>query len=80
MVAAALEVGVSHNRFLVMDIAAGLIAGAKEDADALAIAHAIRPLQAQLRTIEDRLTIWRLHPALGEFFLVPGVEPSSSTG
>lgn len=68
MTAAALEVGASHNRFYVMDVAAGLISSAKEDADALAIAHAIRPLQHHLGAVKDRLTIWKLHPALGELF------------
>jgi len=72
MTATALEVGVSHNRFYVMDVAAGLISEAKDDADALAIAHAIRPLQHLLGAMEDRLTIWKLHPALGELFSVTG--------
>lgn len=72
MVAAALEVGVSHNRFYVMDLAAGLISRATEEADALAIAHAVRPFRHQLVTIEGRLTVWKLHPALGEFFLASG--------
>ena len=72
MAATALEVGVSHNRFYVMDVAAGLISDAKDDADALAIAHAIRPLQHLLGAVEDRLTIWKLHPTLGELFSVAG--------
>lgn len=68
MTAAALEVGASHNRFHVMDIAAGLIAGASNDVDALAIAHAIRPLNAHYGAVQDRLTLWKLHPALQELF------------
>jgi len=66
LAATALEVGVSHNRFHVMDVAAGLIAGARDDADALAVAHAIRPLNH--RAIEGRLTVWKLHPVLQELF------------
>ena len=71
MAATALEVGSSHNRFYVLDIAARLIEGAKGDADALAIAHAIRALD--LGSLEGRLTIWKLHPALAELFAAPGL-------
>jgi serine/threonine protein kinase len=66
MAATALEVGVSHNRFHVMDVAANLIAGSKSEGEALAIAHAISLLN--YRAVEDRLTIWKLHPALQELF------------
>jgi hypothetical protein len=68
MAATALEVGVSHNRFHVMEVATTLIAGSQNDAEGLAIAHAIRPLDMHYRTIKDRLTIWKLHPALQELF------------
>jgi serine/threonine protein kinase len=68
MTAAALEVGVSHNRFHVMDIAAGLIASAKDNADALAIAHAIRPLGGHCKAVENRLTVWKLPSVLQELF------------
>jgi hypothetical protein len=73
MVATAVEVGVSHNRFYVMDVAAGLIAGAGNEKDALAIAHAVRPLQDKLQALKGRLTVWKLHPALAEFFSDPMV-------
>jgi serine/threonine protein kinase len=66
LTAVALEVGVSHNRFHVMDVAAGLISSAKDEAEALAVAHAIRPLD--YRAIEGRLTVWKLHPVLQELF------------
>jgi eukaryotic-like serine/threonine-protein kinase len=66
MAATALEVGVSHNRFHVMDVAANLIAGTKIEAEALAIAHAVSLLN--YRAVEARLTIWKLHPALQELF------------
>jgi eukaryotic-like serine/threonine-protein kinase len=68
MAATALEVGASHNRFRVMDIAASLIARARNDTDALAVAHAIRPHNGQFGVVEQRLTVWKLHPALQELF------------
>ena len=66
LAAAALEVGVSHNRFHVMDVAAALISEISEEAEALAVAHAIRPLD--YRAIENRLTVWKLNPILQELF------------
>ena len=69
--ATALEVGVSHNRFHVMDIAANLIASARNDSDALAIGHAIRPLGRHFGAVEQRVTVWKLHPALRELFEEP---------
>lgn len=68
MAATALEIGASHNRFYVMDVAARLISGARGDEEALAVAHAIRPIQHQLGAVENRLTVWKLHPALAELF------------
>lgn len=68
MAATALEVGASHNRFYVLDVAAGLIADAKDETEALAIAHAIRTQKGNLAAIQGRLTIWKLHPALAELF------------
>lgn len=74
MTAAALEVGVSHNRFYVMDVAANLIASAKADDVALAVAHAIRGLD--YAAVQSRLTVWKLHPALLELYSAAGPKDS----
>jgi serine/threonine protein kinase len=68
MAATALEVGASHNRFYVLDVAASLIAGAKDETEALAVAHAICQQKGNFAAIQGRLTVWKLHPALGEVF------------
>jgi hypothetical protein len=78
--ATALEVGASHNRFHVMDVAASLIARARSDSDALAVAHAIRPLDRHFGAVEQRLTVWKLHPALQELFARGQVRVSGEAG
>ncbi len=66
--AVALEVGVSHNRFYVMDVAARLIAGTREEENARVLAHALRPVSKYLSAIEDRLDRRRLHPLIRDVF------------
>lgn len=68
LAATALEVGASHNRYYVMDVAAGLIASATEARDALAVANALEPVKGRLWAVRDRLKVSELHPALREVF------------
>lgn len=67
-VTVAVEVGVSHNRFYVMDVAANLIAQTQGEDDARILAHALRPLAGHLPTIENRLDRRRLQPLIREVF------------
>lgn len=69
--AAALAVGASHNRYYVMDVAARLLSDAREDATAQAVAHAVEPLKGQLWSIEGRVNVAKLHPAIRELFENP---------
>jgi len=69
LASAALEVGVTHNRFYVMDVAARLIQGAVDDKTALALAHALLPLKAELQDIVDRINVPRLNPIVRELFV-----------
>ena len=68
LVAVALEVGVSHNRFYVMDLAAQLIAGTQEEKDAKALAHALQPLKKYLLDLGDRLQVRKLHPLIRDVY------------
>jgi serine/threonine protein kinase len=68
LAATALEVGTSHNRFYVMDVAARLVASASNEQVALAMAHALAPLKGRIGAIRDRVKIARLHPAIRELF------------
>jgi len=68
LAATALEVGASHNRYYVMDVAAGLVASASDEQAALAMAHALQPLKGRIGAIRDRVKITRLHPAIRELF------------
>jgi len=66
MVTTALAVGASHNRYYVMDVAAGLITQAHEDAIALAVAHALQSVNGWFNIVSSRLDIKKLHPAIRE--------------
>lgn len=66
MVATALNVGSSHNRYYVMDVAAGLISQVQEDAVALAVAHALKSLSGWFSIVSGRLDIKKLHPFMRE--------------
>ena len=72
MVTTALTVGASHNRYYVMDVAAGLIAQAHDDAVALAVAHALQSVNGWFNIVSGRLDITKLNPAIRE--LVGNVE------
>lgn len=66
MVATALNVGSSHNRYYVMDVAAQLISEVQEDAAALAVAHALESLNGWFSIVSGRLDIKKLHPFIRE--------------
>jgi eukaryotic-like serine/threonine-protein kinase len=68
VVAVVLQVGVSHNRFYVMDLAASMIVGTQDADEAHVLAHALRPVIGYLPAIEGRLERRKLHPALREAF------------
>jgi hypothetical protein len=63
------ELGVSHNRFYVMDVAAGIIARVEDDEEANKLAHELVQIQDLLDPIAGRLKIQSLRPALKELFL-----------
>jgi len=62
------EVGVSHNRFHVMDVAAAVIAAIEDDEQAREVAHELIKNREQLDPIGGRLDVGRLSPALRELF------------
>jgi len=66
MVVTALEVGTSHNRYYVMDVAAALISRAREEATALAIAHALEKRKGWPNVVRGRIEVKKLHPILKE--------------
>jgi hypothetical protein len=66
MAVTALSVGASHNRYYVMDVAAGLIASAKDDATGLAVAHALESHLGDFWALGDRVDETKLHPAIRE--------------
>lgn len=66
MVSTALHVGASHNRYYVMDVAAGLISQAQEDAIALAVAHALKSVNGWFSVVSGRLDVNKLHPFIRE--------------
>jgi len=66
--AVALEVGVSHNRYYVMDVAARLIAITRDDGEARVLAHALLPIKKYLAAITDRLNVSKLNPHIREVF------------
>jgi serine/threonine protein kinase len=63
-----LRVGVSHNRWYVMDVTAALVEKTKDTKDALALAKLLEAAQSDLWAIEDRVKIEALHPALRALF------------
>ncbi len=63
------EPGVSHNRFYVMDVAAGIIARVEDYEEANKLAHELVQIQDLLDPIAGRLKIQSLRPALKELFL-----------
>jgi hypothetical protein len=66
--ATALDVGVSHNRYYVMDVAARLISDVKEEVQARTLAHALAPIANQLSAIEGRVKLAKLHPLIRDLF------------
>ena len=65
-IATALEVGVSHNRWAVMDIAAHLIGLVEKNDEAAAVRRALEKMVSRLLDIEDRLEGRKLHPMIRE--------------
>ena len=68
LVAAVVEVGVSHNRWYVMDVAGSLLSQKREPKESLAVAHALTKCRVLLEHIADRLTLAKLDPAIRELF------------
>ncbi len=64
LAATALQVGASHNRFYVMEVAAELIHSVENDQQAVAMFTVLEPLQQTVATIERYLDVLRLHPIL----------------
>ena len=65
-IATALEVGVSHNRWSVMDTAAYLIGLVDKNDDAVAVRRALENMVGRLVDIEERLEGKKLHPIIRE--------------
>jgi hypothetical protein len=65
-IATALEVGVSHNRWAVMDTAAHLIGLIEQNDEAAAVRRAIDGIPSRLVDIEERLEGKKLHPIIRE--------------
>ena len=65
-IATALEVGVSHNRWAVMDTAARLIGSIDGNEEALAVRRALQNAAGRLVDIEERLEGKKLHPIIRE--------------
>ena len=63
------EIGVSHNRFYVMDVTAGIIARVEDDEEANRLAHELVQIQDLLEPIASRLKIRSLRPALKELLV-----------
>ena len=63
------ELGVSHNRFYVMDVTAGIIAEVEDDEEANNLAHELVHIQDLLEPIAGRLKIRSLRPALKDLFV-----------
>src|SRR2546422_4195037 len=68
LVAAAVEVGASHNRWNVMDMAVSLLAQRKEPGEGLAVAHAVAPFRHRLGALADQVKSARLDPAIRDLF------------
>lgn len=68
LIAATVEVGVSHNRWHVMDLAAKLLSGRKEPGEGLAIAHALREHRHRLEALKDRVDLSKMDPAIRDLF------------
>ena len=68
LIAAIVEVGVSHNRWNVMDLAAKLLSGRKEPGEGLAIAHALSDFSHRVRALEDRVVLSKVDPAIRVLF------------
>ncbi|TAJ98656.1 hypothetical protein EPO44_11295 [bacterium] len=68
LIAAVVQVGISHNRWSVMDVAADLLSRKKEPWEGLAVAHALAKFRGLLVHLKDRLTVHRLDPAIRELF------------
>ncbi len=65
-IATALEVGVSHNRWAVMDVAANLISLVEKNDEAAAVRRGLERMVGRLVDIEDRLEGRKLHPMIRE--------------
>ena len=65
-IATALEVGVSHNRWSVMDTAAHLVGSVEGNDEAVAVRRAIENMVGRLVDIEERLEGKKLHPIIRE--------------
>jgi hypothetical protein len=65
-IATALEVGVSHNRWSVMDTAACLIGLVDKNDEAVAVRRALENMVDRLVDIEERLEGKKLHPIIRE--------------
>jgi len=60
----ALQVGVSYNRFYVMEVAGSLIAAASSDNEAVVLFAALEPIKQSLAAIENYLKNAKLHPII----------------
>lgn len=64
----ALEVGVSHSRYYVMEVAGNLIEAAKENKEAVALFGVLEPLRSHLAAIETYIKPNNLHPIIRTLF------------
>jgi eukaryotic-like serine/threonine-protein kinase len=68
LAAVALEVGVSHNRWFVLDIAASLFSLVDTDLEALELVRTLEPMKHTLPVIADKVNMAKLHPILQALF------------
>jgi hypothetical protein len=70
LIAALVDVGVDHNRWHVMGLAARLLGATRDPKEALAVAHALKGLGDRVRAIEGYLdvAISKLAPPIRDFF------------
>ena len=68
LVAAVVEVGVSHNRWKVMDMAVELLSRRKEPEEGLAVAHALAKHRHRVKLLADKVNMEKLDPAVRDLF------------
>lgn len=74
LIMALLEVGGSHNRWHVMDLAASLVQATTESREALIVAHMLERAGDLVNALQGRVNLRTLNPAIREVLLRKGFE------